>query len=133
MGVVSHWVYIVKIVFFEAGGTVSFAPQSGVKWDTQIFFFHLLKTSTKCLGSTKTVYCLLKNASAYINTCTYPMKLSKRKVYNLIYKNYINKLHTLQKLHNFFENVLQNARSMKTYVSFQFSKQEKYVLYRNNV
>ena len=34
---------------------------------------------------------------------------------------------------NFFKNVLQNTRSMKTYVSFQFSKQEKHALYCNNV
>ena len=29
--------------------------------------------------------------------------------------------------------VLQNTRSMKIYVSFQFSKQEKHALYCNNV
>ena len=30
---------------------------------------------------------------------------------------------------NFFKNVLQNTRSMKTCVSFQFSKQENHALY----
>ena len=61
-----------KNCFFEAGGTVSFVPQ----WGTQKFFFHLLKTSTKSLVSTKTAYCLFKNAYICINTCTYAMKLA---------------------------------------------------------
>ena len=55
----------------------------------------------------------------------------KRRGYNLIYKNDINKVHMLQKLHEFFKNALQNTRSMKTYVSLQFSKQEKHALYCN--
>ena len=39
----------------------------------------------------------------------------------------------INKLHDFFKNVLQNTRSMKTYASFQFSKQENHALYCNNI
>ena len=103
---------------------MSFVSHSGVKQYNQKNFFHLLKTSTKCLGSTKTAYCLLKNAYInvnhiyiyiiiiyiyiyiiyiyiyiYIYVYIYHIKLPYVKVYNLIYKNYIdNPVETGRKL-----------------------------------
>ena len=71
--------------------------------------------------------------SLYIHKYMYISYEIKRRGYNLIYKNDINKVHMLQKLHEFFKNALQNTRSMKTYVSLQFSKQEKHARYCNNV
>ena len=68
----------------------------------------------------KTAY-LLINDYIYINIYNFTSGSLQLKVYNLIYKNYIN------------NNAFQNLRSLKTYRTFQFSKQEKYALYCNNV
>ena len=66
-----------KNCFFEAGGTVSFVPQSGVKWDTpkKIFlsplnFYKMLREyENSILFVQKCLY-------IYRNICTYPMKLT---------------------------------------------------------
>ena len=70
LGVVSHSVYIVKIVSLRQGA-LSHWPHNSGQIETTKKLFHLLKTSTKCLGSTKTACCLLKNAYIYINTYIY--------------------------------------------------------------
>ena len=47
---------------------VPFAPPSRVRWDTQKTFFHLLKTSAKCLGS---MLGSSKNSTLFVEKCLY--------------------------------------------------------------